>query len=128
MPAIFDIETSTVVLRRYVQNDVMVGPWFDYPEVQPPTLTGLLRFMDRNPEWDKDALEQAGWWGPGTCLDYGPGQHVQWWLPGNLTQEDQERLEQRDFVVVSEPRYMGPFDSVEDLFLERLSQPSWGAR
>lgn len=105
---------------RNIQSDAVVGPWTDMPEVQPPTLTGLIRHMDKYPdqEWDKTALWGDGWMGSGTALKYGP--HHQFYLPTELTEEEQERLRTRNFEVPPELeyQYMGPINSVADLFLD----------
>lgn len=52
---ITDLTDRTIVQYRTVVNDAMVHAWEPMPEVQPPTLTGLIAYL-RLCKWDPEAL------------------------------------------------------------------------
>jgi hypothetical protein len=79
-----------IVNFRKVVNDAMVHPWEHMPEVQPPTVTGLIAYL-KICHWDPHALRADGWRGDGYVLKY--GNHRQFWLPIHATPEEQELLE-----------------------------------
>jgi len=41
-----------VILFRSVLNDAVCSPWEDMPEVQPPTLKGLVEYLKTCQGWD----------------------------------------------------------------------------
>jgi hypothetical protein len=48
---------------RQVLNDVVATDWDPMPEIQPPTLEGLVKFLRACPGWDIRCLstEYRGW-------------------------------------------------------------------
>jgi hypothetical protein len=87
---------SNIVRYRYLSiiNNKPVGPWLDMPEVQPPTVTGLMDFLRSKNEIPESLqimrhpfIENL----TGTYLDYGPCKLFR--IPVKINQQEIELLE-----------------------------------
>jgi len=75
---------------RTVVNDAACWPWEPMPEINPPTLTGLINYLERDCAINPEPLEPDGWRGEGYVVRY--GYHKQFWLPQEPTSEEIERM------------------------------------
>lgn len=75
-----------VIRYRTVVNDLHVWPWEDMPEVQPPTLTGLINYLQKKCGINPEPLAPDAWRGEGFAVRY--GLRKQFWLPNCPTQDE----------------------------------------
>jgi len=70
---------GNVIRYRTVFNDACALPWEDMPEVQPPTLQGLIDYLKKCPGWDYTQLSTEYQGRDPHEISYGP--RKLFWLP-----------------------------------------------
>jgi len=85
-------EKKDIVSYRKVITDAQVWPWESMPEVQPPTLRGLVEYLKTCPGWDFRRLstKHAGW--ESRVVSY--GMRSQFYLSVVPSREDLKWLEE----------------------------------
>lgn|SRR4030042_1600454 len=53
---------NNIIKFRTVLNDVAVGEWQRMPEITPPTLQGLVKYLNTCPGWDYRNLQTGQTW------------------------------------------------------------------
>lgn len=77
--SVTDNKVGTCIKYRRVINDACGFPWEEMPEIQPPTLQGLVDYLKTCPGWDYTRLSTTyqGW--DRHQVSYGP--RVLFWIP-----------------------------------------------
>jgi len=78
-------ESVEIIKYRTVVNDAVCLSWEDMPEIQPPTLVGLVDFLKKCPDWDWTKIVLGTGFDKG-LVDY--GYRAQFKMPLAITRND----------------------------------------